>query len=248
MHTLTVEIWSDLLCPWCYIGKRRFEQALSRFPHRDAVDVRWRSFELDPSLRAEPDLTLPERHRRDLGGTAAEAASRLAQVADLAATCGLDYQLDRALPVNSFDAHRLMHFGEQAGRGDAVRERVFRAYTSEGAVISDRETLVRLGAEAGLDPEATRTMLAGSDFGEQVRADESVAAALGVHGVPTFVVARRYAVSGAQPPEVFTELLGRAWAEQAPSDPVSADQVPAERTPAGGRSAGDGACRVDGAS
>ncbi|WP_084964970.1 DsbA family oxidoreductase [Thermoactinospora rubra] len=228
--TMTVDIWSDLLCPWCYIGKRRFERALSAFAHREAVLVRWRSFELDPGLGSEPHLTLPERHLRDVGGTPAQAAQRLAAVADLAAAEGLDYRLDRALPVNSFDAHRLAHYGEHAGKGEAVRERLLRAYTSEGAVLSDLETLVRLGVEAGLDADATRRVLTGSDFADAVRADEIEAARLGVHGVPTFVFAGRYAVSGAQPAEVFTELLTQAWEETMPRP---------------GATPGDSACSVE---
>ncbi|MEU6642040.1 DsbA family oxidoreductase [Saccharomonospora sp. NPDC046836] len=228
MSTLTVDIWSDLLCPWCYIGKRRFEKALSAFPHRDAVQVRWRSFELDPNLHTEPRVTLPERHRRDLGGTPAEAAQRLAAVADLAAAEGLDYRLDLAYPVNSFDAHRLTHYAEQAGHGEAVRERLLRAYTGEGAVLSDLETLIRLGTEAGLEPDATRDVLTGSEFADAVRADENAAARMGINGVPTFVFAGRYAASGAQPAEALTELLTRAWDSPRPGQNRrnSSDSIP----------------------
>ncbi|WUI01157.1 DsbA family oxidoreductase [Spirillospora sp. NBC_00431] len=210
MDSVTVDVWSDVVCPWCYIAKRRFETALDGFEHRDSVRVRWRSFELDPSGSPEPDLTLPERSRRDLGGTAEESARRMAMVTELAAQVGLVYRLDQARAVNSFDAHRLMQYGDHAGAGDEVRERLMRAYTAEGAVVSDVDTLVRIGADAGLDPRGTEAMLRGTDFTDAVRADEDLGHRLGVTGVPTFVFAGRYAVSGAQPPEVFARLLRQA--------------------------------------
>ncbi|MFI0367793.1 DsbA family oxidoreductase [Actinomadura sp. 1N219] len=210
MDSVTVDVWSDVVCPWCYIGKRRFETALDGFGHRDSVRVRWRSFELDPSGSREAELTLPERISRDLGGDVEQAAQRIAMVSGLAAEAGLDYRLDRARPVNSFDAHRLMQYGDQAGAGEEVRERLMRAYTAEGAVVSDIDTLVRIGAEAGLDPRGTEKMLRGTDFADTVRADEDLGHRLGVSGVPTFVFAGRYAVSGAQPVEVFMRLLDEA--------------------------------------
>ncbi|MEV0612222.1 DsbA family oxidoreductase [Nonomuraea sp. NPDC050404] len=226
--TLTVDIWSDLVCPWCYIGKRRFDQALAAHPGRERVQVRWRSFELDPGGSREPTLTLPERAHRDLGGTGSDNDRRMAMVTDLAAKEGLVYRLDRARPVNSFDAHRLMQYAEREGRGEAVRERLMGAYVAEGAVLSDHETLVLLAAGCGLDPGATRAMLAGGDFAEEVRADERRAMELGVSGVPTFVFGGRYAVSGAQPAEIFAQVLDEAW-----------PKGPADR--------GDGVCEVGGA-
>lgn len=204
---MTVDVWSDVVCPWCYIAKRRFESGLDGFEHRDSVRVRWRSFELDPSGSTEPAMTLPERSRRDLGDGAEQAARRMAMLTELADEVGLVYRLDQAMAVNSFDAHRLMQYGDHEGVGDEVRERLMRAYTAEGAVVSDVDTLVRIGAEAGLDPGDTEAMLRGTDFADAVRADEDLGHRLGVTGVPTFVFAGRFAVSGAQPAEVFTRLL-----------------------------------------
>lgn len=218
MATISVDIWSDIVCPWCYIGKRNFDNALASFEHRERVQVRWHSLELDPLGSPEPRLTLPERHRRDVGGTVEQARQRIGQVVALAAEAGLDYDLDKAMPVNSFDSHRVMKLADRAGVGDAVRERLMAAYTSEGAILSDAETLVRLAAEAGLDPARTRAMLAGEDFASEVREDGEAARRIGVSGVPTFVFDGKVAVSGGQRPEAFTRLLERSWNEQPPDD------------------------------
>ncbi|WP_280387449.1 DsbA family oxidoreductase [Nocardia wallacei] len=207
MVTPRVDIWSDILCPWCYIGKRNFETALADLPGRDDVEIHWHSFELDPGMGREPRQTLLERHHRDLGGTIDDARARLAMVSDLAAQAGLTYDLPNAVPVNSFDAHRLTKLGEAIGRGDAVRERVMRAYTGERAVLTDPETLVRLGTDAGIDADDIRKMLSGTDFAEEVRDDERLAARFGVSGVPTFVFGERYAVSGGRPPADFRRAL-----------------------------------------
>lgn len=215
MNTINVEIWSDLVCPWCYIGKRNFDTALAAFEHRDAVAVRWRSMELDPSGDTEPSLTLPERHHRDVGGTFEQARRRIAGVVALAAEAGLTYDLDRAMPVNSFEAHRVMKLADREGVGDEVRERLMAAYTGEGAILTDPDTLVRLAAEGGLDPAATRLMLDGTEMADQVREDEHAARRMGISGVPTFVFERKLLVSGSQRPDVFADLLERTWTDQA---------------------------------
>lgn len=208
MSEIHVEIWSDLLCPWCFIGKRRFEAALAGFEHRDDVRVTWRSFELDPGRSTGPELTIPQHISRDLG-LAQPAADRVAaQVTDLAAEVGLTYRLDRARPVNSFDAHRLMHHAEAEGVGEPVRERLMTAYTAEGADLSDHDVLAGLAADAGLD--GAREVLSSNAYGEAVRADERRARDFGVTGVPSFVFAERLATSGAQPVGVFADLLTRA--------------------------------------
>ncbi|RDI54408.1 DsbA family oxidoreductase [Nocardia mexicana] len=218
MVALRVDVWSDILCPWCYIGKRNFETALGEFPDRDRVEIRWHSFELDPGMDREPQQTLLERHHRDLGGTIDDARARLAMVSDLAAQAGLAYDLPNAVPVNSFDAHRLTKLGDATVHGDAVRERVMRAYTGERAVLTDPETLVRLGADAGIDAEAVRNMLSGTDFADAVRDDERLAARFGVSGVPTFVFGERYGISGGRPPGDFR----RALEQLGSSDPTGA--------------------------
>ncbi|MCB0764892.1 MAG: DsbA family oxidoreductase [Flavobacteriales bacterium] len=208
---LTVEIWSDVVCPFCYIGKREFEHALARFAHREEVEVIWRSFELDP--------TAPERSEFDMygmlvaryGGTRESAASRVAGVVERARSIGLEYHMDKAVIGSSFDAHRLLQYARTQGLGPQAKERLFRAYFTEGCHIADTEVLVRLATEIGLESAATRQVIASDRFTDAVRADEREARALGVQGVPFFVLDRRYAVSGAQVSDRFLEALQQAW-------------------------------------
>jgi predicted DsbA family dithiol-disulfide isomerase len=215
MAEIMVDVWTDLVCPWCFIGKRRFEAALAEFEHRDSVQVRWRSFELDPDAPAEAVERAPALLQRKYGMSAEQAAEANARVTAIAAEAGLKYRLDESWPVNSFDAHRVMHLAADQGVGEAVRERLMTAYTSEGIALADHATLAAQAAEAGLDEKVTRTMLEGDDYAEAVRADEREAASIGVNGVPAFVANGRYLVSGAQPTEVFTLLLQRAWDDTA---------------------------------
>ncbi len=209
---MLVEVWSDLVCPWCYLGKRRLEQALERFPHRDRVDVVWRSFEL------EPDAPATAESRADLlvtryGMTPAQAAERDAHMTALAAEAGLEYRPDLVLLGNTFDAHRVLHAARAAGRQAQAKERLLRGYFSEGRALTDTDTLVELAADAGVDAEAARAALGDGRYAADVRADEREAAELGITGVPFFVLGRRYAVSGAQPAELLLQALERAWAE-----------------------------------
>lgn len=213
---MQVEIWSDVVCPWCYIGKRRFETALARFPHRDAVEVVWRSFELDPGAAARPAGSVVDRLAAKYGMTEAQARATHARISGLAAAEGLTFRLDVAQPGNTFDAHRLLHLAAERGVQDAVKERLFRAYFSEGELIGDRDTLVGLVAEVGLDADEAERVLRDDAYVAEVRADEQEAAALGISGVPFFVLDRRYGVSGAQSPEVLLQALERAWADAHP--------------------------------
>ncbi|TQM15492.1 DsbA family oxidoreductase [Pseudonocardia kunmingensis] len=210
MPPLPVDIWFDLVCPWCGIGKRRFEAALAEFEHRDDVRVRWRSFELDPHAPRDATLTIPERMQQDLGLTARQAEEGAAGLTALAAELGLVYRLAAARPVNSFDAHRLLHAAAGRGLGDAVRERLMVAYTGEGAHLADHATLAALASEVGFPAADARTVLAGDDHTDAVRADEEQAARIGVTGVPTVVIAGRR-ITGAQPPDLLLAELGAAW-------------------------------------
>ena len=209
---LLVEIWSDLVCPWCYLGKRRLEQALEQFPERDRVDVVWRSFELEPDVPATPEPRAEALVRR-YGMTAEEAEQRDAHMAALAAEAGLEYRPDLVLLGNTFDAHRVLHVAGAAGLQAQAKERLLRAYFTEGRALTDRDTLVELAADAGVDPDTARAALAGDGYAAEVRADEREAAQLGITGVPFFVLGRRYAVSGAQPPELLLRALEQAFAE-----------------------------------
>lgn len=220
---MNVEIWSDVVCPWCYIGKRRLEQALAQFPQRNAVNIRWRSFELDPDAPERVEGTLDERLAQKYRTTKQQAAQMNARVSGIAAADGLDYHLDQAKPSNTFNAHRLLHLALKRGVQGDLKERLLRAYFTEGQPIGDRDTLVRLATEAGLDADEARATLAGDDYAEDVRADEERAASFGITGVPFVVIDERYGVSGAQPTEVFLNALRTAWAASQPLTIVGAD-------------------------
>lgn len=220
---MRVEVWSDVVCPWCYIGKRRLEGALARFPQAGQVEVVWRSFELDPEAPLEPQGTLEERLAAKYGMSLAEARAANARVAGIAAGEGLRYDLAAARPGNTFDAHRLLHLAAERQLQPALKERLLRAYFSEGAPIADREALVRLAVEAGLDAAEARRVLGSDAYAEQVRADEREAAALGCQGVPFFVIDRAYGVSGAQPADLLLRVLQEAWSAAHPLRVVGGD-------------------------
>jgi len=215
MKKLRIDIWSDIACPWCYVGKRRLEAALEKFPHRDEVEVVWRAFELDPAAPAERpnDVGYAERLAKKYGTSMKEAEGMLTRMTDVAATDGLDFHFEKIRSGNTFDAHRVLHLAGERDKQDAVKERYLRAYMTEGEPIGDREALIRLAAEAGLDAEEVRATLASDACTREVRADENEARQLGINGVPFFVLAGKLAVSGAQPAEVLLRALNQAWKE-----------------------------------
>ena len=217
---MRIDIWSDVVCPWCYVGKRRLEAALASFPGRDQVEVHWHAFELDPGAPATREGSYEQRLADKYGRSLEQAAEMTASMTATAAAEGLDFRFDIAKPGNTFDAHRLLHLAGQRGVQDAVKERLFRATFTEGEPISDPATLVRLAAEAGVDADEARAVLASDAFADEVRADEQQAAQLRISGVPFFVVDGRYGVSGAQPADVLRQVLDRAWAESAPLEMV----------------------------
>jgi predicted DsbA family dithiol-disulfide isomerase len=206
-----VEIWSDVVCPWCYLGKRRFENALSRFAHRDDVEVVWRSFELDPNAGPSASVPAAERLAAKYGMSVEDARANHERLTALAAGAGLEYHLDATKGGNTFDAHRLIQLGKARAIQDAVKERLMRAYFTEGEHVDDRETLVRLAAEAGLDADEVRAVLASGEYADAVREDEELARRIGINGVPFFVLGRRYGVSGAQEEDVLLEALDKSW-------------------------------------
>jgi predicted DsbA family dithiol-disulfide isomerase len=211
LSVLKIEIWSDVVCPWCYIGKRRFEAALELFEHRASADIIWRSFELNPAAPKVSPETTREMLASKYGVSLAEADSMQARVAGIAAEEGLVYRLDRTRPSNTFDAHRLIHFAKSKGRQDVMKERLLRAYFMDGAAPGDPETLVALAVDAGFGEQEARTVVAGDAFEADVRADEERAARLGIRGVPFFLAGEKYGASGAQPVEVLLGLLQQAW-------------------------------------
>ena len=210
---MQVEIWSDPVCPWCYLGKRRFERALEAFDHRDEVTVVYRSFELDPS--APPGATSPtvERLADKYGMTAGQADDAQRQMEQRAAQDGLEFRMDSLRSGNTRDAHRLLHLAKAHGVQAELAERLHRAYFTEQASIFDHSSLTELAVQAGLDRDDVIRVLGSQEYGDAVDTDEAMAQALGANGVPLFVIDRRYGISGAQPPEVITGVLDRAWAE-----------------------------------
>ncbi len=218
---MEVEIWSDVACPWCYIGKRRFEAALAEFEHRDEVQVRWRSFELDPEAPHERAGDNAERLAQKYGMTVEQAHAAQQQLTDVAAGEDLGFRFDILRSGNTFDAHRVVHLAESHGLQDAMKERLMRAYLTEGELISDHDTLVRLAAEVGLEEQEVRELLAGDHYAQEVRDDERAADQFGISAVPTFVVARRVGASGAQPPDALLELLRQGWAKRSPASALA---------------------------
>jgi predicted DsbA family dithiol-disulfide isomerase len=212
---VNVEIWSDVACPWCYIGKRRFDVALSRFGHREQVDVRWRSFELDPSAPAVRDQPYLDRLAAKYRITLPEADAMIDRMIEAGAQNGVVLRFDKAKPANTFDAHRLLHLAAEHGVQSEMKERLMRAMFTKGAEIADPDVLVAVAEDVGLDAGEARAVVGGDRFADEVRADERRAADLGITSVPFFVMGG-LGVSGAQPPDVLLELLEEAWAGQAP--------------------------------
>jgi len=205
-----VEIWSDVICPWCYIGKRRFEQALAQYEQRAAVTLTWRSYELDPAAPQQHPGTLLDLLSRKYGVSAEQAAAMNARVSGLAREAGLEYHLEQARPGNTFDAHRLLHYATSKGLGDQAMERVMQAYFAEALPVGDRAALARLAPDFGLTENEVLAMLESDAMADAVRTDEARAAELGISGVPFFVFDGKTGISGAQETAIFLEALQQA--------------------------------------
>jgi predicted DsbA family dithiol-disulfide isomerase len=211
--TMEVEIWSDVVCPWCYLGKRRFEQALASFEHRDKVQVTYRSFQLDPA--APPGITSPtvEMLAQKYGMKAAQAEQAQRQMEERAAADGLTFRMSGLRSGSTRDAHRLLQLAKVSGQQEQLMERLQRAYFTEQDSIFDHVSLTRLAVEAGLDRDDVAQVLDSDQYADHVDTDQAMARSLGATGVPLFVIDRRYGISGAQPPQTITTVLERAWAE-----------------------------------
>ena len=211
---MDVEIWSDVVCPWCYLGKARFERALEGFEHRDEVNVVYRSFELDPT--AAVDVTTPtvELLSSKYGMTVADAENAQREMELRAAGDGLTFHMDGLRSGNTRDAHRLLQLARVRSRQAALVERLHRAYFTEQLSVFDHDTLTTLAVEAGLDRAEVEQVLAGDAYDDAVRQDEATARELGANGVPFFVLDRKYGISGAQPAELIADALSQAWSER----------------------------------
>ncbi|MEX1178247.1 MAG: DsbA family oxidoreductase [Nitriliruptor sp.] len=254
---MQVEIWSDVVCPWCAVGRARFQHALGAFDHADEVEVRWRSFELDPSAPREREVSQRDHLAAKYGRTPDEAQAMLDQMTTTAAEVGLEFRFDRARAGNTFDAHRLIHLAYERGGPalqDAVKGQLLTGYLRDGQPIGDPDALTRLAVSAGLDEDEVTEVLRGEKFAAEVRSDEDQAREFGISGVPFFVIDRRFAVSGAQPPEVLLGALQQAWSQRSPLEMVGAPRSQADdehgtNTAAGhdhatGDACADGSCAI----
>lgn len=210
---MKVEIWSDIGCPFCYIGKQNFEAGVREFEGKDELEVVYRSFQLDPTAEKEPDESMAELLAKKYDKSVKEAEVMNSQVADAAKAAGLDFNMDKVVPSNSRDAHRLVKLSAEEGRESEAMNHLYKAYFTDGINVADTEALVQIGTEIGLDAEKTREMLEGDEYKEKVIEDQNVANQLGAQGVPLFVINRKYGISGAQPPEAFKEALIKAYEE-----------------------------------
>jgi predicted DsbA family dithiol-disulfide isomerase len=210
---MQVEIWSDVVCPWCYLGKRNFEQALQQFGHRDDVDVVYRSFELDPYAPQGQAEQVVELLASKYGMTPAQAEAAQRQMEERAAQAGLTFRMEGLRRGNTRDAHRLLQLARERGRQAELMERLHRAYFTDQESVFDNDSLIRLATEAGLDAAEAEAVLNSDQYGDAVTADERTAHALGANGVPFFVIDRRYGISGAQPAAVIGQALDQAWAD-----------------------------------
>lgn len=216
---MKIEIWSDVMCPFCYIGKRNFETALEQFSNKNGIEVEWKSFQLDPSLPEVQDSNYTDYLMVSKGLGRPQVEGMLNNVTQMAKGVGLEYDFDRAVMVNSFKAHRVLQLAKMRGLGDAAEERLFRAFFTEGRNIVDDDTLLELGKEVGLNETEIRSSLSDERYSDMVRQDIQEARAIGVTGVPFFVFNRKYAVSGAQPPQAFLQTLEKAYTEWREANP-----------------------------
>lgn len=210
---MEVEIWSDVVCPWCYLGKRQFEQALDNFGHKDKVQVVYRSFELDPAAPRGVTTPTVEVLAQKYGMSPDRARQAQRQMEERATAAGLTFRMDGLRSGNTRDAHRLLHLAKVTGRQDELMERLQRAYFTEQDSIFDHDALTRIAVAAGLAPEDVADVLGSDRYSDHVDTDEAMARSLGATGVPLFVIDRRYGISGAQPAETITDVLERAWSE-----------------------------------
>lgn len=233
---MKVEIWSDIMCPFCYIGKRNFESALSNFEQSGLVEIEWKSFQLDPEIPEHIEDKNVYEYLADRKGMSVEQSKQMHErVVQMAKSVGLDYHFENAAVANSFKAHRLIQFAKSKGLGDQAEERLFRAYFTEGENFGKVETLLKLGKDIGLSEADVSEALENAQYQFLVNKDIEEARAIGVSGVPFFVFDRKYAVSGAQPPEAFLQALGQSVDEWKSANAITL------------KSLGDGeSCDVDG--
>ena len=210
---MEVKIWSDVRCPFCYIGKRKFEAALEKFPQRDQVKLVWKSFQLDPTLETSTNINTVDYFVNTKGVSAEQAKQMLGGATQMAKEVGIDFNLEKSVLANSFNAHRLIQMAKSYELGNEIEEALFKAHFEDAKNIDDKDVLAEIGASTGLEIEEVRKMLNSDDFAYEVKQDELEARNIGVRGVPFFVFDDKYAVSGAQPSEAFLQTLEKTWKE-----------------------------------
>lgn len=238
-----VEIWSDFVCPFCYIGKRRFESALEQFAHKDQVEVIFRSFELDPHAKKDIGKDIHTVLAEKYGLSYERAKEMNRQIGEQAREVGLIFHFDTMIPTNTFDAHRLFHFAKKQGKINEVTERLLKAYFTDSLHIGDHEVLAKLAEEVGLDKKVVLAVLQSDDYSENVRHDEEMATKLGINAVPFFVFNNKYGVSGAQPTNVFLEVLEKVWKEEEKEQKIQVLQSDHDNIGDQGNCA-DGSCKI----
>ncbi len=215
---MKVEIWSDVVCPFCYMGKRKFEAALDKFPHKDEIEIEWKSYQLSPEIKTNPAKNAHQYLAEHKGISLEEATTMNTRVTQMAAENGLTYNFDKAIAANSFLAHRFIHFAKQYAKQDKAEELLFRAYFTEGKNIDDINTLAELSAQIGLNPNTVKETLKTTMFSDDVHMDIYEASQVGAQGVPFFVFDNKYAISGAQDSALFLQTLEKSFAEHDPND------------------------------
>lgn len=216
---MKVDIWSDVQCPFCYIGKRKFDAALAKFPNGKDIEIEWHSFQLDPDITPQPGKDVYTYLAERKGMTVEQSKQMHKQVVQMAAGEGLEYNFDKAVIANSFDAHRISHLAKKYSKGDAMEEQLFRGYFTEGKDIANRDVLIAMAKNIGILEQEVVDVLNSNKYAAEVEADIVRASQIGVRGVPFFVLDNKYAVSGAQPSETFLQALTQAWAEYEKANP-----------------------------
>lgn len=217
---MKIEIWSDVVCPFCYIGKRKMEKALANFPNKDSIEIEWKSFQLNPDQKTDTSVNTLEHLANSKGWSMDQTREITANVVEMAKAEGLDFDFEKAVVANTRNAHRLIHLAKESDKGNEMKERLLSAYFSDGRNVDDYSTLIELGKEIGLEEDKIREMLESGEFDQAVDQDIYESRQIGVKGVPFFVLDRKYGISGAQPDEVFTQNLEKAWSEFQKANPT----------------------------
>ena len=242
-QSIKVEVWSDFVCPFCYIGKRRYENALAQFEHKDKVELVFRSFQLNPNEKKTRNADNYSRLMAKYGITIEKAKSMCDHVVKQAKSVGLDFDFTAMIVTNTFDAHRLSQFAKKYNKGNEIAERILKAYYAESKDIADFETLTQLAVEVGLDEKETRSILSDGKYGEEVKKDIKEASERDVHGVPYFLINNKHVVSGAQPENVFLNALREVWEEEN-KETKRQDNYGEETTEFGDGACTNGVCKI----